>query len=98
MNLDDAEVLVSLGIRPSQVVVPELSTTQGIARRIHAEASADYAGISWWSSQLPSESSVLLWGAGGMPPKDLKLVGIEPLSIEHPAVVDAASRLYRVLG
>lgn len=98
LDLDDAEVLAKLAIRPSQVVVPDLVTTQGIAKRIYSQNSSDRSGISWWSSQLPSASSVLLWGAGGVPPEGLKLVGIEPLSIEHPAVIEAAARLYRVLG
>lgn len=98
LNLDDAEVLSTLTIRPSQVVVPDLKTTQDIARRVHTLAAGDHSGISWWSSQLPTESSVLLWGADGAPPGGLKLVGIEPLSVEHPAVIEAATRLYRVLG
>lgn len=98
LDLDDAEVLSGLGIKPSQVVVQDLSTTQEIARRIHGTASEEFAGISWWSSQLPSESSVLLWGADGAPPEGLRLVGIEPLSVEHPGVIEAAARLYRVLG
>lgn len=98
LDLDDAQVLAHLQIRPSQVVVQDLPTTQDLARRIHAESSLDHSGISWWSSQLPSETSVMLWGAESAPPEGLKLVGIEPLSIEHPAVVEAAARLYRVLG
>lgn len=98
LDLDSADVLMSLDVRPSQVVVQDLQTTQGIARRIYERSAAGYDGISWWSSQLPAESSVLLWGAGGVPPEGLRLVGIEPLSVNHPAVIDAASRLYRVRG
>lgn len=98
LDLDDATVLAELEVRPSQVVVQDLSTTQELARRIFVRSGGDHAGISWWSSQLPSENSVLLWGADGMPPQGLRLVGIEPLSVEHPAVIDAAAKLFRVLG
>ncbi|MCA0378088.1 MAG: RES family NAD+ phosphorylase [Actinobacteria bacterium] len=98
LDLDDAAVLAELGVRPSQIVVQDLTTTQELARRIFARASQDHAGISWWSSQLPSENSVLLWGADSQPPQGLRLVGIEQLSVDHPAVIDAASRLFRVLG
>ena len=98
VNLDDAEALQTLKIRPSQVVVQDLAKTQRIARTIHAQYSTTRAGISWWSSQLPSETSVLLWGNDGVPPVGLKLVGLEALSVDHPAVIDAASKQYRVLG
>lgn len=98
LDLDDAATLVKLGIRPSDVVVQDLGTTQNIARRIYEQRSETRSGISWWSSQLPSESSVVLWGSGGEPPAGLSLVGIQPLSIDHPAVVEAASKLYRPLG
>lgn len=98
LDLDDATVLSDLAVRPSQVVVQDLSTTQELARRIFARSGSSHAGISWWSSQLPSEDSVLLWGVDGQPPQGLRLVGIEPLSVEHPAVIDAAARLFRVLG
>ncbi len=98
LDLDDARVLTRLDVRPSQVVVQDLATTQDIARDFYAETSDTHAGVSWWSSQLPSETSVMLWGAEGAVPEGLKLVGIEQLSATHPAVVDAASRLYRVVG
>ena len=104
LNLDDAHMLVELGARPSEVVVQDLGKTQSLARRIFERCGeggvADTAagGIEWWSSQLPSEVSVLLWGSDGQPPAGLELVGIQALSVDHPAVVEAASRLYRTLG
>lgn len=98
LDLDDAATLLRIGVAPSRIVVQDLSTTQTIARRIHERSADEYAGISWWSSQMPSETSVLLWSADGVPPPSLRLVGIQALSLEHPAVIEAASRLYRVLG
>lgn len=98
LDLDDASTLGELGVRPSEVVVHDLGTTQALAKRIYDSRFADLGGISWWSSQMPSETSVLLWGEDGAPPLGLELVGIQPLSTEHPAVVEAATRLFRVLG
>lgn len=98
IDLDDAAALVRLGVRPSEVVVQDLGVTQGIARRLF-EADGDVrGGLSWWSSQMPSETSALLWSHGGQPPAGLELVGIQALSAEHPAVVEAAARLYREVG
>ena len=98
LDLDDAGVLAHLGVRPSQVVVQDLGITQELARAIFEADASEHAGLSWWSSQLPSETSVLLWGADGLPPAGLRFVGIDPLSVEHPAVIGAAAKLYRVLG
>jgi len=98
LDLDDAEVLQRFGVRPSQVVVQDLATTQDLARRLFAAASVDHAGLSWWSSQMPAETSLLLWGADGTPPPGLRHVGTQALSVDHPAVIEAASRLYRALG
>lgn len=109
LDLDDASTLVELDVRPSEVVVQDLGTTQALARRIfesrgghtdelRGERGGVLRGLTWWSSQMPSETSVLLWGENGVPPSGLVLVGIQALSVEHPAVVEAASRLFRPLG
>ncbi|MCS3428256.1 RES domain-containing protein [Mycolicibacterium mucogenicum 261Sha1.1M5] len=98
VDLDDARVLLDLGVRPSTVVVQDLGVTQALAKRVFEERSGDRGGISWWSSQMPAETSVMLWGEGGVPPAGLKVVGIQTLSAEHPAVVEAAGRLYREVG
>lgn len=103
IDLDDAATLVELGVKPSEIVVQDIGTTQLIARRIFEnEASRPdglrTGGLSWWSSQMPSETSTLLWGADGVPPEGLTLVGIQALSVSHPAVVEAAAKLFRPLG
>lgn len=98
LDLDDAATLLRLGIAPSEVVVQDLRTTQGLARDIFETDAERFSGLSWWSSQLPSETSVVLWGSDGEPPPGLRLVGVQNLSVEHPAVIEAAARLYRVLG
>lgn len=98
LDFDDAAVLLEFGMRPSQVVAQDLTTTQQLARRVYERDGGSISGLSWWSSQLPSETSVMLWGSGGAPPQGLRLMGIESLSVEHPAVIETAERLYRVLG
>lgn len=98
IDLDDAGTLLRLGIAPSRVVVHDLGFTQSLARDLFETEGDRRAGISWWSSQLPSETSVMLWGAGGEPPAGLRLVGVQSLSVEHPAVIEAAALLYRALG
>lgn len=98
LDLDDGAALVDLGVRPSEVVVRNPAFTQALARQIFETRHDDCGGISWWSTQIPSEPSVMLWGEGGTPPVGLKLIGIQSLSVEHPAVVEAAAQLYRLLG
>lgn len=98
LDLDDAEVLLGLGVRPSEVVVQNLGTTQRLASRVYATEAQSHSGISWWSSQMPSETSVMLWGQDAAVPAGLKLVGIQTLSFEHPAVIEAAAKLFRPLG
>ena len=98
LDLDDAQTLVRLRIRPSEVVVQDLNTTQRLAQRVFETRAEGCGGISWWSAQMPSEHSVMLWAEDGLPPAGLKLQGIQSLSLEHPAVIEAAARLYRPLG
>ena len=98
VDLDNAATLTELGVRPSEIVVQDLGVTQTISRRVFEAVGAERAGLSWWSSQMPSETSVMLWGDGGAPPPGLSVVGIQSLSAEHPAVVEAASKLYREVG
>lgn len=98
IDLDDAPTLTEIGVRPSQVVIQDPATTQSIARKIYQRSASTHAGLTWWSSQAPAETSVMLWGQQAQAPAGLRFVGIEPLSVEHPAVADAAAKLYRVLG
>ncbi len=98
LDLDDPTTLLDLDERPSGIVIANLAHTQQLARRIFETHGGRHAGISWWSSQLPSETSVVLWVSDAAPPAGLKLIGIQNLSVDHPAVVDAATKLYRRLG
>ncbi|QIM18528.1 RES family NAD+ phosphorylase [Leucobacter coleopterorum] len=98
LDLDDAATLLELSARPSEIVIRDLGRTQALARDVYEASYESRGGLSWWSAQLPSETSVMLWGSRGAPPEGLKLVGIQALSTEHPAVMEAATQLYRRLG
>jgi hypothetical protein len=88
-DLDDPAVLTALGTRPSVVAHRDRSVTQGVARAVHA---AGHHGLRWWSAfggQWDSSAIFLdrvterrfRWGTP------------DPLTLAHPAVIDAATEL-----
>ncbi len=88
LDLDDPQVLVARGIRPSHVVIRNRPRTQGIAAGIYHENK--WAGLQWWSYHLPQWTSVALWKAD-----NLTFQTVEPIP-GHPALDDAADRLTKV--
>lgn len=88
LDLDDAGALRRLGVRPSEVVSPDRTVTQRWARRVIDERRWD--GVRWWSFHDSRWHSYGIWDR-----KDLRVLGVEPLSLQHPAVVDAATALRR---
>lgn len=89
-DLDDAARLVDLRLRPSEVVTRDRGVTQAWSRRIF-ETSA-YAGVRWWSYYEPSWGSVGLWDV-----TSLAVTAVEPLTVDHPALVAAAETIVRVV-
>jgi len=90
-DMDDADRLVELGLRPSQVVTRDRTVTQGWAARIFEQGR--FAGVRWWSYYDPRWGSFGLWDTA-----DLRVVATEVLdSLDHPAVVEAADVLCRVI-
>ena len=88
LDLDDVASLVDLGIRPSDVVTRDRTVTQSWARKAYARRQ--WAGVRWWSYYDPRWYAYGLWDR-----RDLVVVGVEQLSMEHPAVVEAATALRR---
>lgn len=87
-DLDDAARLVDLGLRPSEVVTRDRAVTQAWALRIYGERR--WAGVRWWSYHDPR------WGSHGIWDVDtLALEGVEPVSLDHPGVLEAAEVLSR---
>ena len=87
-DLDDAPRLVKLGLRPSQVVTRDRKLTQAWALSIFRQQS--FGGIRWWSYHDPRWGSHGVWATS-----NLKLQGVEALTLDHAAVTEAAAVLNR---
>jgi hypothetical protein len=90
-DLDDASRLLELGLRPSQVVTRDRRVTQEWALSIYRRES--FGGIRWWSYYDPRWGSHGIWSTA-----DLRLLGVERLSLEHPGLAEAATVLNRPLS
>jgi hypothetical protein len=92
LDLDDANALLQRGLRPSQVIQRNRPVTQAWAKGIFDEKDHDgtrkWDGVRWWSYQRPQWRIVGLWG--NIPPA---CVSVDPLTVAHPAVRDAARTL-----
>lgn len=89
-DLDDARRLVDLGLRPSQVVTRERTVTRSWALRIFEEER--WSGIRWWSYYDPRWGSHGIWAL-----EALEVADVAPLSIDHPAILEAADVLKRMV-
>ncbi|MEU1999940.1 hypothetical protein ACH47B_01885 [Rhodococcus sp. NPDC019627] len=88
LDLDDPAQLVPLGLRPTQVVTRNLTVAQGWGHRIWSETEPQTGGrawqaVSWWSYHRRQWSMLTSW----LRPE---LVRVEPLDLEHPAILDSA--------
>jgi hypothetical protein len=88
LDLDDVDSLRELGIRPSDVVTRDREVTQAWALR--AFRLKRWIGVRWWSYYDPRWYAYGLWDR-----RQLTVNGVEPLSLDHPAVVEAATVLRR---
>jgi hypothetical protein len=89
LDLDDAAVLLRLGLRPSEVVSRDRQSTQAWALRIHQEGS--WVGVKWWSRWEPTWATYALWD-----PTPLRVLDVMGLSRSHLAVEQASKILNRV--
>jgi hypothetical protein len=71
------------------VATRERATTQRQARTLH-ERHPDAAGLRWWSTFESTWIDVTIFDRAA---SRLRLVDVRPLSIDDPAVVDAAGWL-----
>jgi hypothetical protein len=86
VDLDDPAVLASRDLRPSGVATRNRRATQRLALRIHQEGTA---GFEWWSTIEASWINVTLFAERVV--GRLDVVGDpEPLTVDHPAVREAA--------
>ena len=88
LDLDEPKVLDARGLRPSGVATGIRRVTQ----RIAATAFDDGAvGLSWWSTLEASWTNVTLFAERLA--ERLPIVETEVLSLDHPALIEAAERL-----
>jgi RES domain-containing protein len=98
VDFDDARTLLDRGLRPTQIVVRNAGFTQQLAAEIFAErtpaGSRRWHGVRWWSFQRGFWTNVALWSADDRF-RTLSVADVEPLSMQHPAVLDARTELAR---
>jgi hypothetical protein len=87
-NLDDPTQLLALGLRPSDVVGRDYTRSRAWARRIYDQGK--WCGVRWWSYYNPAWSSFGLWDV-----KALALAEVTPLTLDHPALVEASRTIVR---
>jgi hypothetical protein len=93
LDLCDPQVLVRLGLRPDETASNDRKVTQGITARVHA---AGYAGLRWWSALTGDWHTVVLFRDRLDP---APVCGApEPLTMDHPALIEAARTLGIRLG
>jgi hypothetical protein len=89
IDLDDPSVLIRTRLRPSQVARKARAVTQAYAARIF-DAHPAAVGLRWWSTLEASLANITLYDRAA---PGLRLVDIEPLTLEHPATREAADLL-----
>lgn len=91
-ELDNAGRLLSYNLAPSDVVARDRVVTQAWAARIYA--TKKWIGISWWSRYDASWQSMGLWQRRGLHLQNAP----EVLTLQHPALLEAAAQLPRWLA
>jgi hypothetical protein len=94
VDLDDPRTLVARSLRPSGVATRDRDRTQAVSTGLFNDG---HAGFEWWSTIEASWINVTLFAerAAGR----LRLAGEpEPLTLDHPAVRDAAEAVGVVLA
>ena len=87
-NLDDPERLLTLGLRPSDVVSRDYTRSRAWARLIFEQGA--WTGVRWWSYYNPAWYSFGLWDT-----KSLALVRVTPLRLDNPDVLEASRTIMR---
>lgn len=87
-DLDDPAQLQRLGMRPSDVVTRNYIRSRAWARKIYEQDA--WIGVRWWSYYDPRWASIGLWERSR-----LALEDVEPLRLDHPAVIEASQTITR---
>jgi hypothetical protein len=89
LDLDDPQTLTRTQLRPSSVATGVRTSTQAYAARLFDE-NPETLGLRWWSTLEASLHNLTLYDRAA---PSLRLGEIEPLTLEHPAVHEAAGLL-----
>lgn len=96
LDLDDAQILLDLNAKPTDVIGHDREKTRELALSVWLEHR--WAGLRWWSWWRPSWRNQVLWAALDEPdPWPVRPVDVEPLDFDHDAVRLAADFLRRRL-
>ncbi|MDR6688444.1 hypothetical protein J2Y41_004034 [Arthrobacter sp. 1088] len=95
LDLDQAFALHERGMKPTSVIERNRPATQSWALRIFNETNHAgdrlWSGVQWWSFHRPHWRILGLWDINPIP------ISVEALSVNHPAVIDAADALDKLL-
>ena len=95
LDLDDARNLYTRGLRPTQVIERNRAATQAWALSVYNERNdrgqRTWQGIKWWSYHRPQWRIIGYWDK-----RTPSLLTIEELSLNSPAITDAATSLKRL--
>lgn len=94
LDLDDPAILGTRGLRPSEVATRVRKHTQRMAMSLYEDG---VLGFEWWSTIEASWINVTLFEERAA--RHLRLEGEpEPLTLDHPAVQNAADAVGVLLG
>lgn len=88
LDLDDPNVLRREHLRPSRVATGDRTITQPEALRLF-RAHSDLAGLKWWSRWESLWTNVTIFDRAA---RALRLVSVRELTLDAPALVEAAER------
>ena len=80
--------LLTLALRPSEVVSRDYATTRSWARRLYDQHR--WVGVKWWSYYNRAWSSIALWDIG-----TLRLETVRPLRLGDKDVPEAGNTIVR---
>lgn len=89
-ELDDAQNLVALKLRPSDVINRDYIVTQALALQIFTTGAT--SGLRWWSFYNPAWANNGVWNNAA-----LTVMDIRPLSITDGTLISAARTISRLI-
>lgn len=87
-DLDDAQMLMNLALRPSEVITRDYTVSNAWAKRIFS--GGGYIGAKWWSYYDSSWASIGIWDISSV-----KTTSIRPLTVADSAIQVAAKTIAR---